>query len=52
MIAKIQTTPDWAYLYDEGNKIIKSEKLPASGATVIAVTKLRVWARKNGIEVN
>lgn len=52
MVAKIQTTSDWAYLYGEDNKIIRSEKLPASGATIIAVTKLMVWAKKNGIKVN
>ena len=51
MIAKIQTTPDWAYLYGPDNKIIKSEKLPASGATVVATTKLRVWAKRHGFEV-
>lgn len=51
MYAKIQTTPDWAYLYDQDNKIIKSEKLPHSGATAIAIAKLRVFAKRNGIEV-
>lgn len=50
-IANIQTTPDWAFLYDSDNKVLKSERLPMSGDTVIATTKLRVWARKNGIEV-
>ena len=51
MYAKIQTTPDWAYLYGPDNKIIKSEKLPASGATVVATAKLRTWAKRNGFEV-
>ena len=50
-IASIQVTPDWAYLYGEDNKIIKSEKLPSSGASVIAVAKLRTYAKKNGLEV-
>ena len=51
MIAKIQTSSNWAYLYDQDNKVIKSVKLPESGATVIAIAKLRTFAKKNGIEV-
>ena len=51
MIAKIQTSADWVYLYGPDNKIIKSEKLPASGATTIAIAKLRVFAKRNGFEV-
>lgn len=51
MKAKIQTTPDWAYLYGPDNKIIKSEKLPSSGATTIAIAKLRTFAKRNGFEV-
>ena len=51
MIAKIQTTPDYAFLYDTDNKVIKSEKLANSGATVIAIAKLRTFAKRNGIEI-
>jgi hypothetical protein len=51
MIAKIQTTPDYAFLYDNDNKVIKSEKLTHSGATAIAIQRLRVFAKRNGIEV-
>jgi len=51
MNARIQISPDFAYLYGEDNKVIKSEKLPFSGATVIAFAKLRTFAKRNGIEV-
>ena len=49
---KFQTQRDFLILFDsETNKVLKSEKLPMSGSTVIAETKIRVWAKKNGLEV-
>jgi len=51
MIAKIQISPDYAFLYGIDNLVIKSEKLPPSGATVIALAKLRTFAKRHGIEV-
>ena len=53
MLAKIQFDSKWAYLYStKDNKVLKSVKLPVSGGTVIATTRLKVWARNNGIKVN
>ena len=51
MNAKIQISPDYAFLYGPDNKVLKSEKLPTSGATVVAIAKLRTFAKRNGIEV-
>ena len=51
MIGKIQKTSTWIYLYSPDNKILKSAKLPMSGDTTIAETRLRVWAKHNGVKV-
>ncbi len=51
MVAKIQVSQGWVFLHGEDNKVLKSEKLVNSGATVIAVAKLRAWANKNGVKV-
>jgi len=50
-IAKIQTSPDYVYLYGDDNKVIRSEAIPASGVTVMAIARLRTFAKRNGIEV-
>jgi len=50
-MAKIYFTPDFAYLAGSDQKVIKSEKLAHGGATVIAVAKLRTFAKRNNIEV-
>jgi hypothetical protein len=52
MVAKIQISQEFAYLYGVDNRIIKSEKLPSlSGSSVIAVAKLKTFAKLNGIKV-
>lgn len=48
--ARIQITHDWVYLYGPDNKVIKSEKF--SGSTVIAIAKLRTFAKTKGYEVS
>lgn len=50
---KIQTNADFAYIYDTiTNKVVRSEHLPNSGSTTIAITKLITWAKKNGMRIN
>lgn len=49
---KLQSINGYMILFDEkDNNIFRSEKLPKSGCTIIAETKLRVWAKKNCLEV-
>jgi hypothetical protein len=51
MKAKIQIQPDYVFLFDNDNKIIKSERKPASGDTIMALARLRTWAKRQGYEV-
>ncbi len=51
MDAKIQVKQGWVYLHADDNKIIKSEKLPVSGDTTIALAKLRTFAKIHNITV-
>jgi len=49
---KFQNDRKFLVLFDsDTNKIVKSEKLPLSGNTAIAETKIRVWAKKQGMEI-
>ena len=49
---KVQKDKNFMFLYEtDTNKILKSEKLNHSGSTIMAETKLRVWAKRNGIKV-
>ena len=42
----------WIALFDtKDNKVLKSEKLPNSGSTIIAEMKIRTWAKRNGLVV-
>ena len=50
---KFQAQNDFLILFDDKtNKVVKSEKLPNSGSTIIAEVKIRTWAKKNGLEIN
>jgi len=51
MDAKIQVKQGWIFLHDDSNKIIKSERLPVSGDTSIAMAKLRTFAKNHNIKV-
>lgn len=48
-MAKIQSTPDYVYLYGDDNKVIKSIKVTSSH--VIASAQIRTYAKRNKIEV-
>ena len=50
MKARIQITNDWVYLYGPDNKVIKSERL--LGSRIIAIAKLRTFAKTKGYEVS
>ena len=51
MNVKIQIQPDFVFLFDEDNKVIRSERKPSSGDTIIAIAKLRTFAKRNGFQV-
>ena len=49
-MAKIQVVSGYVILFDNDNKVLKSEAFSAS--TAIATAKILTYAKRNGIEVN